>query len=90
MNNIAILKKVRDELQKEKPRFEYALGMLETLIEMQDPPTKIVKDAEGYLHIIPKTPTPPEPLNEADILEAQAKAALRSTMDLAHKMTDQA
>lgn len=69
--NRAILRKVIEELKKDEPKLDYIRGMLDTLYEMQDdepiekPPTIAIT-----------APTFKETQDEADILDAQARAAL--------------
>lgn len=78
--NTNILQKCLDELKnplKENIRVDYVIGMLETLIEMNDPlptPKKILPTAvtnSSNINLIP-----PELRDEADILDAKARAAL--------------
>ena len=71
MNNSAILKKCVDELKKDKPRMDYIVGILETLLDMQG----------GNLSVVSTHPLFPDKLNppivdEGRLLDAMAKASL--------------
>lgn len=74
MNNI--LQKVLAELKVEKPRLDYVIGMLETLIEMQEPiehksaplPSNPLKLAESVVN------KNPQGIDDGTFLNAVAKA----------------
>ncbi len=89
MNNIAILKKCLTELSKEDFRKDYVVGMLETLIEMQEVPfTKEIHLTSDQLIPIRIPVLPSDPSKEVDegaMLDATAKAALEQTKELAAK-----
>lgn len=86
MNNIGILKKVAEELAKDSPKLDYVRGMVETLIDIQGNEI-VVMTHTGETTIIPKENLYKEekPQDEASILDAQAKAQLARTMELASK-----
>ncbi len=73
--NSTILKKAIDELQKASPKIEYVLGMLETLYEMQEPTKPTVSVAPL---ILPSMVASSAPIDEASILDAQARAAIET------------
>lgn len=81
--NTAILKKCLDELNKENPRKDYVIGMLETLIETAGYATP------QQLHV--RTPVAKsEEMDEAAILDARAKAALGAIKNMANQSTEKA
>lgn len=77
-----ILKKVLDELNSESPRLDYLKGILEVLIGEDDED----KSFKGFdfkdINVLPKgtevTFTPNAPMDEAGILDAQAKSFLKN------------
>lgn len=92
MNN-SILKKCLDELQKDNPRKDYVIGMLETLIELQAPqpihataerPFIVDKTVSG----IPTINTDLQQKDEGNILDAKAKARVDTIRELAEKSTE--
>lgn len=79
-----VLSKCVDELKTPTPRIDYVLGMLETLMEMQDVPIKTINPLltvplTGVLNNY-STPTAPAVLpavmDEAAVMEAQTKSYL--------------
>lgn len=77
MNNTGILQKCLDELNKETFRKDYVIGMLETLINMQDfthqsEPLKIVLPP----HLISSANGTSDAPDEGAVLDAKAKAAI--------------
>ncbi len=93
------LQKILTELKAEKPRIDYMLGIVETLLDIQgeevidiyDRPIK-VQDSSEYLkhkHLDPDfKPIPEEPKDEGAILDAQTKARIDSIKALAEKSTE--
>jgi len=77
MNNI--LAKCIEELKQDKPRVDYILGMLETLMEMQEkPPVRPTKPPE-----VAKPTKEPVPLDdEAALLDAQVRVAMAKIQQL--------
>ena len=95
--NINILKKVSEELNKESPKLDYIRGMVETLIEMQEE-TKVPTGLESKGNAAPtfsengehsgwKAPEVVQQ-DEGSLLDAQAKAAIEKTMELANKSVE--
>jgi hypothetical protein len=76
--NTTILKKCLDELSKDSPKLDYVRGMLETLIEIQNPiltiPSLVIPKniVPGMVHTVP------ENQDEATLLDAKARAALET------------
>lgn len=87
--NTKILQKILDELQLAEPRIDYVVGMLETLIEMQeDKPVMI----SGNLPFSSEQVVAPlkkamEGGDEAAILDAKARAALQTVNELTRNGT---
>ena len=85
MNNTAILKKCLEELSKDSPRLDYLRGMLETLVEMQNnfyispliPKGQMIEtNPFAFSHGTPTTSANTTELDEAAILDQQARAAI--------------
>lgn len=85
MNNTGILSKCIEELNKETFRKDYVLGMLETLVEMNEPMgnrlavgTPDFGSGNGG-----SNPSSPAEDDEAAILDGRARAAIAAVQDLA-------
>lgn len=92
MNNTGILKKAIDELQKETPKLEYVRGILETLYDMQEPlarssTVELASYTRPVVGSIPAAPT--EADDEAAILDAKARAAIRDVQAIAAASTQE-
>ncbi len=88
------LQKILTELKADKPRIDYMLGIVETLIEMQGTYTalgqikdKVVSMGGGEIVSIPREFVP-EPKDEGAILTAQTKARIDAVKALADKSTE--
>lgn len=79
--NSSILKKILGELQSPSPRLDYCIGMLETLIEMNDPNKPIIEQSAKNIprHI----PVVSDNKDEAALMDAKARAALKTVQELA-------
>lgn len=96
--NISVLKKCLEELQKESFRKDYVIGMLETLIELNHevilphtPFVPIFSEKHLFADVQPQTPFPQNlgaPSDEAQILDAKARARVDTIRTLAEKSTE--
>lgn len=95
MNHIAILKKVLSELKMDNPKLDYIRGMVETLIEMQETSKPentgeyLVSDMNGKVRVTTSEKEIQTVNDEGALLDAQAKAAMAKTMELANKSIEQ-
>lgn len=86
MNNI--LKKVLEELKTEKPRIDYVIGMLETLIEMQEPKMMTKEHVDIISQKGDGTPVAisvSKPKDEGAMLDAMAAAQIKKTQETVAK-----
>ena len=81
--NTSILKKCLDELNKDTFRKDYVIGMLETMIDMQDTPvnaTKMLTRDEACIEVLKNGftthYTAEQPKDEAAILDAKARSRI--------------
>lgn len=77
--NRKIIQKVIDELKQDKPKIDYVLGVLETLIESLPEDTKTNTGVSTGLAIKPKVS---EPVDEGILLDAKARAAIETIKNL--------
>ena len=82
--NKNILKKCLDELQKENPRLDYVRGILETLIESLE---VSATSSSTFTYNPPIIYNPPitTSVDEATMLENEAKAKLKSVENIINK-----
>lgn len=77
------LKKILDELNTESPRLDYIKGMLEVMIDEEEPlVTKVYKDIISNETVVEPVETA---TNEANTLDAYAAANLEKVMNLAQQ-----
>lgn len=77
--NKNLIKKIRDELDREEVRLDYIRGMLDTLIEMGDHSSVA---EHSVVNRMVAGSIPAGPANEGDLLDAQARAALATVQEL--------
>ncbi len=89
------LQKILTELKAEKPRIDYVIGILETLIEMENPLGIDNKKVEYGTIVVPthlekaaNEIVGNEPKDEGAILDAQTKARIDAVKALAEKSTE--
>ncbi len=88
------LRKILTELKAEKPRIDYVIGILETLIELDGTVAQIGRALPEPLlgrqeKVVGSTPTSSdEPKDEGDILTAQTKARIDAVKAMAEKSTE--
>jgi len=87
------LQKILTELKADKPRIDYVIGILETLIEIQGTNSKpketspiLFSDAQNVIDKAKKNAGVAE--DEGEILDAKARARLSSVMELSRKSTE--
>lgn len=71
MNNQKTLKKILEELQKDKPRIDYVVGMLEVLI-----------DEPVVTPLAPYVPSVGLPIDEASLLDSMAKSSMEKMITI--------
>lgn len=85
--NTKILTKVLEELNKDKPDISYVKGMIETLVSLEEVTT--VGSTIIHANTIPSNRAIADvSLDEAAILDAQAKASLETIKALSEKSTE--
>lgn len=86
--NYKILKRVLDELNKETPKLDYIRGMVETLLSLE--PEKAIYTVQDTT-IKPSSLMPlnkAEPKDEGSILDAMARANLKTIQNLAKQSSE--
>ncbi len=83
MNSIKILQKCIAELQKPEPRLDYITGMLETMVEMQEPTAGSSNGRTGAFGT-PNVGSIPTPAidDDAAILDGMARAKLAAVKEM--------
>ncbi len=86
------LQKILTELKAEKPRIDYVIGILETLIELESGPHSSVAEhsvvSREVTGSIPVEAAKEEPKDEGAILDAQTKARIEAVKAMAEKSTE--
>lgn len=79
-----IIQKVVDELAKDAPKLDYIRGMLETVLVMNQQPVenRLVGRTPAF-EAVNTGSIPVSPATEADMLDAQARAAIEKVQALA-------
>jgi len=87
----SILKKCLEELEKEAPRKDYVIGMLETLISLDTGATPPIpaRPVKGSIVPMPLAPAPQpkEEKDEGEILDALTRARIGDIAALSKKST---
>lgn len=81
MNYNSVIQKCVEELGKDSPRLDYVRGMLETLLSLNTIEITPTTTPPVPLAVV-QTPTSPETLDEATMMDAQVRAALKNMPSL--------
>lgn len=89
MNNTAILKKCLEELSKPEPKIDYIRGMLETLVEVQEPEAAAMTLGVPLPmpKVVPAAPVSAD-LDEGELLDNKARAMLPGVKAMAAQSTE--
>lgn len=87
--NISVLKKCLEELQKENFRKDYVVGMLETLIDLQEPQARVEQIKKKIHSMAMNLPEiTPIPTDEGQILDAATRARIAKVREMSEKSTE--